>query len=242
MEDIFRTKNGTFKIYNPDYIVSGWLRGGCVYEYGLINHYLKPIIMKSKYIVDVGANIGCHTVSYGVFNPNAFIYAFEPQKDIFSILQTNKNLNHLSNVTCFNKALGHTNMFMNMNPPLKTPDGINYAGTSVGSGGEEIEMVTLDSLDLPGLDFIKLDIQGSEGLAIMGASQTINKYSPVILFEHDDTSIKPEHVGLEYVPTPFFELVKLGYNTFKYLGGHNYITYRDHQPHFDQLFLDIKEI
>ncbi len=236
MDAIFRTQNGVFKVYKPDYIVTGWIAGGCVYEFNLVNNYLKPIIMNSKYIVDAGANIGCHTISYGNFNPGASIYSFEPQKDIFSILQTNKNLNHLSNVTCFNKALGHTNMFINMNPPLKTPDGTNYAGTSVGDGGEPIEMITLDSLDLPGLDFIKMDIQGSEGLAIMGARKTIDKYSPVILFEHDDTLVKPEHVGLTEVPTPFFELVKLGYNTFKYLGQHNYITHRDDKPNFEQSF------
>ena len=236
MDTIFKTQNGTFKIYEPDYIISGWVSGGCIYDHNLLNNYLQPIITKAQYIVDAGANIGCHSISYANFNPDAKIYSFEPQSDIFSILETNKRLNGSSNVTCFCKALGHANKLINMNKPLKTEDGTNYAGTGVGQGGESTEMITLDSLDLPGLDFIKMDVQGSEGLVIMGGRNTIDKYSPIILFEHDDTFVIPEHVGLTEVPTPFFELVKLGYNTFKYLGEHNYITYRDTELNFEDAF------
>jgi hypothetical protein len=117
-----------------------------------------------------------------------------------------------------------------MNPPLKTSYGINYAGTGIGTGGEPTTMVTIDSMNLPGLDFMKIDVQGSEGLIIMGACKTITKYKPVIMFEHDDTRISPEVLGLNEIPTPFFELVKLGYTTFRYLGGHNYITEWDAEP------------
>jgi FkbM family methyltransferase len=226
MESIYKTHNGVFKIYENDYIVSGWIRGGAIYEHELVNGTLQNIVRNSKIIVDAGANIGCHSISYANFNPDATIYAFEPQKDIFDILETNKRLNNASNLICMNNALGHTSRDLYMNPPLQTPDGINYAGTGVGSGGEPTRMITIDSLNLPGLDFIKMDVQGSEGLIIMGAQKTIDAYSPIILFEHDDTFVKPGDVGLDQVPTPFFELVKLKYNTFIYLGGHNYITSR----------------
>jgi hypothetical protein len=90
-------------------------------------------------------------------------------------------------------------------------------------------------LDLPGLDFIKMDIQGAESLLIKGGRKTIDKYSPTILFEHDDTIIIPEHVGLKMVTTPFFELVKLGYNNFTYLGEGNYITRRDKHKNFEDM-------
>jgi len=230
MNTFFRTDNGIFKIYEKDYIVAGWLAGGRIYEYNLVNNYLKDYVMKSKIIIDAGANVGCHAVSYAGFNPEATIYAFEPQKEIYGILCENKRLNNLSNLICLNSALGHKTCTMYMNPPLETPDGINYAGTGIGKGGEPTPMVTIDALNLPGLDFLKMDVQGSEGLIVMGAHKTIKKYSPVIMFEHDDTRVNPADVGLDEIPTPFFELVKLGYHTFKYLGGHNYITLRDSEP------------
>ena len=237
MDSIYKTPNGVFKIYDHDYIIAGWIRGGYIYEHNLVNSVLQNIVKQSNVIIDAGANIGCHSISYANFNPNATIYSFEPQKDIFDILETNKKLNKASNLVCMNKALGHTMRDLYMNPPLQTPDGINYAGTGVGSGGEPTQMITIDSLDLPGLDFIKMDVQGSEGLVIMGAQKTIDKYSPIILFEHDDTLVKPSDVGLDQVPTPFFELVKLRYNSFLYLGGHNYITRRDDKPNFENMAL-----
>ena len=234
--DIFQTTNGIFIIYPDDYIISGWIRSGYIYEYNLVNDYLKKYILKSKIIIDAGANIGCHAISYSNFNPNATIYAFEPQKEIYDVLNKNKRLNHSSNLVCLNHSLGHANCDVNMNPPLKTPDGINYAGTGIGIGGEPTKMVTIDSLHLSGLDFLKMDVQGSEGLVIMGARETITKYKPTILFEHDNTRVDSAYFELAEIPTPFFELVKLGYNTFKYLGGHNYITQWNNELNFEDSF------
>ena len=230
----YNTPNGNFVPYENDYIITGWLRGNHIFDESLVNKCLKNIIKKSKHILDIGANIGCHAVSYAKFNPNASIIAFEPQKEIFEKLCINKQINNLDNLVCANYSVGHVASMVSMNPPLQTPDGTNYAGTGLGEGGEQTQMITIDSLNLPGVDFIKMDVQGSEGLVIMGARETIRKYKPTIFFEHDDTHVKPEHVGLENIPTPFFELVALGYNTFTYLGEHNYITHWDPECNFVQ--------
>ena len=71
---------------------------------------------------------------------------------------------------------------------------------------------------------MKIDVEGAEGLVIMGAKETIKKYMPVICFEHNYQRITPEHVGLSVVPTPFEELVKLGYKFFTYIDWDNYIA------------------
>jgi hypothetical protein len=102
--------------------------------------------------------------------------------------------------------------------------GHNKGGLGIGEGGEIIKIRTLDSLDLPGLDFLKIDVEGAEGLVLQGAAQTIKKYKPVIFFEHNDAKIDPKVVGLHHVPTPFEVLVKLGYKTFNYIDWENYLT------------------
>lgn len=50
--------------------------------------------------------------------------------------------------------------------------------------GFDIEVITLDSLDLAP-DFIKMDVEGMEYFAILGAEQTIKKHRPVIMFEEN---------------------------------------------------------
>jgi hypothetical protein len=47
----------------------------------------------------------------------------------------------------------------------------------------EIRMHTLDSMGLTQLDFIKIDVDGSEARLLQGATQTILKLQPVIQIE-----------------------------------------------------------
>ena len=87
---MIKTINGTFDIDMEDCWIRNHMCSGKVFEHHIINDMLKPYIEKSKYVVDVGANIGCHTVSYAGFNPDVKIIAFEPQLKLFEILNKNR--------------------------------------------------------------------------------------------------------------------------------------------------------
>jgi FkbM family methyltransferase len=228
-----KTPNGIFFIDVEDCWIRNHMSSGKVFEHHIINDMLKPYIQKSKYIVDVGANIGCHAISYAGFNKDAKIWAFEPQEKLYNILVKNvKNNQYNDRITVYRNGLGHSNMTCNLSG-LDTADrdeirgGWNKGGLGIGKGGEEIMVTTLDSYELPGLDFIKIDVEGAEGLVIKGGEKTISKYKPVICFEHNYQRIDPSVVGLKDVSTPFEELVKLGYKRFEYLDWDNYLAFPD---------------
>ena len=231
MNNIVVTENGTFEIDPEDcWIRNHIVNNGRVYEYHIINQ-LRDIIKKSKYIVDVGANIGCHTISYGLFNPNSVIWAFEPQTKLFEILKRNVDRNKLTNnVKLFKCGVGHIQTQLELSP-IEAADkdanggGCIKGGLGIGIGGEKMDIITIDSLNLPGLDYMKIDVEGAEGLVLWGARETIKKYKPVIFFEHNSQTVNPEHVNLKHIPSPFEELVKIGYKTFKYIDWDNYITW-----------------
>jgi FkbM family methyltransferase len=167
-------------------------------------------------------------VSYAGINPEATLWAFEPQKKLFDILSHNVAQNgYTERFHLYNHGLGHARAELEMNTmaSVRVQDGWNKGGLGIGKGGEKLRVETLDSLNLPGLDFMKIDVEGAEGLVIQGAIETIKKYKPVICFEHNSQTIDPSHVGLEHVPTPFEELVKVGYKTFKYLDWENYLAF-----------------
>lgn len=226
---MIRTPNGVFEIDFDDCYIRNHMMSGRVYEHHIINGMLKEYVEKSKYIVDVGANIGCHTISYAGMNQEAHIWSFEPQKKLFDLLNTNVNLNgYTDRIHLHNCGLGHKECTLEMQGldtvEDKTHMGWNKGGLGIGRGGEKLDVKTLDSLDLPGLDYMKIDVEGAEGLVIQGGQETIKKFKPVICFEHNHTTLDPRDVELEHVPTPFAELVKLGYKTFKYLDWENYVA------------------
>lgn len=46
-----------------------------------------------------------------------------------------------------------------------------------------IPIITIDSLGLEGLDFLKLDVEGTEYYALLGATNTIRQNQPVVVIE-----------------------------------------------------------
>lgn len=227
---IIETPNGKYKIDETDCYIRNHMMSGNVFEYDIINFVIEKFMKHCKYVVDVGANIGCHGISYALSNKDSIVYAFEPQTETFDILKENVSLNGLDDrMNVYNYGLAHKDYSCTLRDKEELRDdncnGWNKGGIGIGKGGESIHVKSLDSLKLPGLDFLKIDVEGAEGLVIMGAKRTIEIYKPVILFEHNYQRINPEDVGLTHVPTPFEELVKLGYRNFHYLTAENYITW-----------------
>ena len=63
-----------------------------------------------------------------------------------------------------------------------------------------VDVIPLDYMELPGLDFIKLDIEGFECEALRGAINTIEKYRPWIWIEYNmagEDTIKKELASLK---------------------------------------------
>jgi hypothetical protein len=106
-----------------------------------------------------------------------------------------------------------------VNIDYNSEDGINYGAVGLGDGGENVNMVTIDSLNLQQCDYIKIDVEGAEILVLTGALNTINQFHPIIFFEENgltvsDEMIKSMNIDFE-CDTPRNFLTKLGYNITK---------------------------
>lgn len=142
----------------------------------LFPQYVKP----GTTVVDAGAHIGVHTVPLArLVGSKGRVYAFEPQRKIYRELVFNLRLNGIDNVVPLRFALGHTTGITEMN----RTDAANEGSTAVGSGGERVEMRTLDSFGLRNVSLIKIDVEHFEDFLLEGAQLTIMRYRPVILIE-----------------------------------------------------------
>jgi hypothetical protein len=72
--------------------------------------------------------------------------------------------------------------------PFKIPESAHAHHAGVGKSTSGAKVTTLDTLvaqlDLPSVDFVKLDVDGFEVEVLRGARQVLAKYHPTILFEH----------------------------------------------------------
>lgn len=143
-----------------------------------VKQYIKP----GSVIADIGANIGNHTLYFAHYLSPLKIHSFEPQKTMFDILSKNCELNQLQDkVQLYNYCLGEREAVACLNTyDLKNAGGASFTISDSSSG---YKMITLDSLKLDRLDFMKVDVEGYELNVLKGSEEAIKRCRPVIWCE-----------------------------------------------------------
>jgi FkbM family methyltransferase len=153
-------------------------------------------------IVDGGANAGFFTVpvAHRTQGRGTRIVSFEPQRQLFQALGGSLALNEYRHVYLHNCGLGEE-------PGTAQLPAIDYSvhqdfGTvqlndkatveeHVWMADRVVDIVSIDAMALPGLDFFKLDVEGYEIPALRGALETIKKHRPWIWVEYFITGVDP---------------------------------------------------
>ena len=104
------------------------------------------------------------------------VYAFEPLPRNLDRLRRHLDLNKATNVTVVEKAVSDTEGVER----LDDSQGHLYAELSP-SGALEVETTTLDAVELPPPDCVKINIEGAELRALTGAVQTLKDAAPVVV-------------------------------------------------------------
>lgn len=139
-----------------------------------------------RYVTDFGCAIDCgaHVGTWSKVMAQRFtrVVAVEPSDDTFECLQLNLLNAGLDNVNCVRAAVGCRAGLVTMAIDAQNKARGNTGARHVRAGGK-IPVITIDSLALEHVGFIKLDIEGSEPDALRGAKDTIARCRPVILYE-----------------------------------------------------------
>ena len=124
-------------------------------------------IKKFNTVVDIGAHLG--GVSILAAKLGATVYAYEPEKNNFSLLKKNIKLNKLgSRIKCYQKAVGcegHRKLFVNSissgsHTFFKEKEVVFKNGYNTT---QEVETVCLqDVLKTKTIDLLKMDCEGAE--------------------------------------------------------------------------------
>ena len=164
--------------------------GGSLDRYGefseLEAQLFSGLIKPGMLVVEVGANIGAHTVHLAkLVGENGGVVAIEPQRVIFQMLCANLALNGIENTDAKCLAVGAAPGEIVV-PRVDYRRGGNFGGISLGADdGDVVEMITLDNLMLPACHMIKIDVEGMEKPVLDGARQTIARFRPYLYVEDD---------------------------------------------------------
>lgn len=151
---------------------------------------LEYLVPQNTNAIDGGANKGIY--SYYLSRLCRQVHAFEPNPTMYNYLSAAVP----NNVITYQLALSDTNGEASFQVPTTAKTFHHTRGSLLEVQGEkgetgvvriDVKVVTLDSLQLDNIGFIKLDLEGNELAALKGAQQLIENNRPVILAEATNT-------------------------------------------------------
>jgi FkbM family methyltransferase len=168
--------------------------GASVMRYGEFSEgeaaLFRHLIPVGGVVIEAGSNIGALTVPIAQHvGVEGRVFAYEPQRLAFQLLNANVALNSLTNVVTKQVALGAGTGHIRV--PFLDPNATNNIGgvdlqqDYTGYPVETVPVVKLDDLPLRRLDFLKADVEGMEVSVLTGARDLIHAHKPILYLEAD---------------------------------------------------------
>lgn len=172
--------------------------------------------------IDCGAWDGDTIIDFmGRVNSFDKIYCFEPDESTFKKLESYVKCNDLNKkIVLFEKAVWHKSEILKFNAIGGTQSTVCNSQNSTYV--IEVEAVALDDCSFDNVTHIKMDIEGSEYEALVGAKNTIKCFKPLL-------TICAYHKYQDLVSIPrFIKQIEPSYKFFL----------RQHKPYGSELVLD----
>ena len=231
---LISTNHGTMIINRNDYVMTDKRAGYGVgyqlmetssFDHEEVNLALTILQARKNYFgtgvvaLDCGANIGVHTIEWGQLMTGwGNVHSFEAQERVFYALAGNVAINNCLNVSAHYAAVGKDIGIIQIPEPnylipssygsfeLRSGPKTEFIGQIIDYNATKktVPVISIDSMSLPRVDFIKIDVEGMEEEVLAGATNTIARSKPIMLIE----TIKSNAANLQ-----------------SFVDGHGYIRY-----------------
>ena len=172
--------------------------------------------LKGLTIYDIGAFHGLLTLFFA--RQGRQVISYEPNTRNYARMMDNLGLNGIKNVQVRKLGVGSEPNVATMFVSLVMPGGASVERNTVAGLlnskrrvlSESISIVTLDDdirkMSLPGPDFVKIDIEGGELPALMGARNTLLTYKPRLFLEMHGETMNLKRKNVEAIVAYLHEL------------------------------------
>ena len=190
-------------------------------ELDLVKSILKP----EDVFIDLGANIGLYSmIASRAVGPKGHVYSFEPFPLNAERLKQHLVLNDCLNATVIEKAVADKSGSLTLKYDSSSHNTGMPSAYSTDGAEVEVDVVALDDLAKDQkwnrVDFIKMDIEGGEYLALLWMRQILETWKPKILLE-----LHPEAVArTPYTTNQIIEVLTERRYAGRQIGsGYNYL-------------------
>ena len=146
-----------------------------------------PYLAAGMTIVEVGAHCGAHTLALGrAVGSRGRVVACEPQRGLAQMCAGTMALNGLTWVDVRNVGVSSVPGEVVL-PDFDYSRSANFGGVSLidADHGITVPVVTLDTMKLGPVHFLKVDVEGMEHQVLQGGLRMIREHRPVIAVEAD---------------------------------------------------------
>lgn len=166
---------------------AGWSLAHLGYYEPHVTTMFRQLIKPGMHVLDVGANIGYFSMlAARLAGPTGKVTAFEPGQSNVVLIQASAELNGFGDIIDL-WPLGLSDQARLMVLTQQGSNGFvsNFNGyTETLENSSVVKCVALDRFcHFDRLDFIKIDIEGSEGRAVAGARELIRRFRPLVCSE-----------------------------------------------------------
>jgi FkbM family methyltransferase len=173
------------------YIHGCWLGS---YEFAL-QRLIASEVKRGEIFFDVGACVGFYSLLAAVRAEPGEVHAFEPLPANLSYLQKHLQLNKIKNVEVHEIAISDE-----VGTLIFAEEATRSMGKLDTRGGMRVRTSTIDALlqagEIPAPNYIKMDIEGTESKALLGARECILRYKPKLFLATHGTKVHDECLRL----------------------------------------------
>lgn len=193
--------------------------GNQLYFYGVFENieldFCKNFIKSDSTIIDIGANIGYHSIFFSKIVPDGLVLSFEPSVDAYEILI--KNVKGHNNIVPINIAIAEEAGLLDFY--IAEDNAYSSLKDTKRKKIIRCDKVLAFPLDyfidvLDRVDLIKIDVEGKEKDVIKSGIKIIKKHKPLIFLEiYKGINSNDDPEGTIKI------LLDLGYQAYNFIDG-----------------------
>jgi FkbM family methyltransferase len=154
----------------------------------LVTRLVKSVVKEGMVCMDIGSNIGYYALLEGrIVGARGSVFAIEPSSSSYRYLERNVALNHLENTFPKRFAVSDVDSFVRLETGSRSNLTRVVDAQFVTQKTEEVPSKKIDSFvaeaGIERIDFLRMDIEGHECNAILGARDSLAKWRPAIVVE-----------------------------------------------------------